>query len=249
MSFDEWLLSTTARGAVIAICAAGSVADPATAADAALPPLVSQQSTPTGLPAVSGFNAKWEALGGSLNGQTLAGSTGSLSAPLGRQFGLQLDILAASYGGDFLGGAAGHLFWRDPSVGLIGLYGSGLAWDRFGGIAAGNAAIEAERYWNRWSIGGIAGVEFGNAKTQTTPVVGGALVDSFDIKTRFFDQIDLSYYLTDNFKLSVGHAIWAAATRQRLVANSGCRPGLERWARCSSKVSPARMAFAACSAD
>jgi hypothetical protein len=222
MSVDRWLLSTA--GLVVAGVATcvGSVAVPAAAADAPLPSWLTNGST--ALPAVSGFNAKWEAVGGSLSNQTLAGSAGSFSAPLGRQFGVQLDVLAASYGGEFLGGAAGHLFWRDPSVGLVGLYGSGLAWDRFGGVAAGNAAIETERYWNRWSIGGIAGVEFGNTKAQTTPIVGASLVDSFAIKTRFFDQIDLSYYLTDNFKLSVGQAYLGGRNAATFGGEYGIRP-------------------------
>jgi hypothetical protein len=228
VSIDGWVLSAATLAALGAACAVG-IAVPAAAADAdtpaVAPPLATKDAEPAALPAVSDFNAKWEAIGGSIGDQTLAGSAGSISAPLGRQFGAQFDGLAASYGGNFLGGAAAHLFWRDPAVGLVGIYGSGLAWDRLGGVAAGNAAIEAERYWNRWSFAGIAGAEFGNDKTQITPIAGGSLVDSFDIRTRFFDQINLSYYLTDNFKVGVGQAYLGG----RNAATFGGEFGFQPW--------------------
>jgi hypothetical protein len=227
VSIDWWALSTTALGALAAICVV-SVPVPAAAADAdtpsLAPPLVTKDAPPTALPAVSDFNAKWEAIGGSIGDQTLAGSLGSISAPLDSQFGVQLDGLAASYGGNFLGGGAGHLFWRDPAIGLVGIYGSALAWDRLGGVAAGNAAIEAERYWNRWSFTGVAGAEFGNNKTQLTPITGGSLVNSFDIKTRFFDQINVSYYLTNNFKVSVGQAYLGGKNAATFGGEFGFQP-------------------------
>jgi hypothetical protein len=116
-----------------------------------------------------------------------------------------VDGFAGTLNGDFLGGAAGHLFWRNPAVGLIGVYADDMILDRFGGINATHVAFEGQRYWGRWSFGGIAGVEFGNSRSSTSVVPGGTLTDTYDVKTRFFDQIDLSYYLTDNLKLSVGH--------------------------------------------
>jgi hypothetical protein len=220
---QKWALSTSALGALGATCVIG-FAVPAAAADANLLPAAAV-GTKYIQPAVSGFDAKWEAIGGSMSKQTLIGSLGSIAAPLGRQFGVQLDGIVADYGGNLLGGGAGHLFWRDPATGLFGLYGSGLAWDRFGGVIAGNAALEAEVYWSRWSFAGLAGVETGNDKTQATPIAGGSQVSSFDIKTRFFDQISVSYYLTDNFKLGVGQAYLGG----RNAASFGGEYGFRSW--------------------
>ena len=70
-------------------------------------------------------------------------------------------------------------------------------------------AFEGEYYFGRWTIQGIAGVEFGNFGSSTTTVVGLVFTTSFtggyDIKTRFFDQINLKYYFTDNWNGYVGH--------------------------------------------
>ena len=108
MTIEKWLLSTTALGALGATLMIGNSV-PAAAADADTPPLA-RNARLMALPAVSGFDAKWEAIGGSMSNQTLFGSLGSIAAPLGRQFGIQLDGLVADYGGNLLGGGAGHLF-------------------------------------------------------------------------------------------------------------------------------------------
>ncbi len=154
---------------------------------------------------MSNFNARWEAFGGVLGGESLGGSVGSVAVPLGRQFGFQFDSLAGSVGGNFLGGAAIHSFWRDPSTGSAGVYAADVTLNRFGGLNLTQVGGEAAHYWGRWSIGGVAGVEFGNSSGDVFPVPGGEIVDTYDIGTRFFDEVDMSYYLTDDFKLSVGH--------------------------------------------
>lgn len=165
------------------------------------------QAQPPGypLPAVSTFNARWEAFGGALAGEGFGGSIGSVAMPLARQFGFQFDSLAGTLGGNFLGGAAAHAFWRDPAVGSVGVYAADAMLDRFGGLNVTQVGLEGFRYWNRWSVGGVAGVEFGNSSDNVFPAPGGGIVDTYDIGTRFFDEIDLSYYLTDDFKLNVGH--------------------------------------------
>jgi hypothetical protein len=205
MSFRKKMLSTTALVAL----GLGWVAtlSPPAAADDLIPTDVIPTKAPPlpqQLPAVDGFNAKWEAIGGAFDNTTYTGSKGSLSSPIARQFGVQVDALAADYGGSFLGGVGGHLFWRDPSIGLLGIYASDSYLDRFGGLNVAHVAPEFEGYWNRWSIQGIAGIEFGNS---TNAIVAGTPAGGFvttNIATRFFDKIDLSYYLTDNLKLSIG---------------------------------------------
>ena len=57
---------------------------------------------------------------------------------------------------------------RNPSIGLLGLYADDMVWDHFGGINASHVAVEGERYWGRWAVAGIAGVEFGNNRSGTS---------------------------------------------------------------------------------
>ncbi len=151
--------------------------------------------------AVDGLNGKIAAFGGTFADQALFGGQGSFSAPIGCQFGLQVDALASSYDDHFLGAVAAHFFARDPSRGLIGIYGSTSRWDKFDGVRANHIAPEFELYFGRFTLQGIAGLEFGNTASG---VVGGNLV-TYDVKDRWFDQINLAYYPIDNLKAFVGH--------------------------------------------
>lgn len=155
----------------------------------------------TKLPAVDGVNLKVEALGGSLASKAIYGSTGSLVVPLGGQYGLQVDGAAGSFDSRFFAAGGAHLFWRDPSVGLLGIVANYTRWSKFGGLRAIQVGAEGEYYLNRWALSGAAGVETGNAAST----VLGTTLQLFDIKTRFFDRIDLSYYVSDDFRLSIGH--------------------------------------------
>ena len=81
-------------------------------------------------PAVDGVNWKVDGLGGSIANGGFGAGRGAVTVPLGGQFGFQLDGIAGGFDDRFFGGAAGHLFWRDPARGLIGLYGSYTSWDK-----------------------------------------------------------------------------------------------------------------------
>jgi hypothetical protein len=181
----------------IAATACMSVAVTAHAAD-----LVTKAPTlQTPLPAVDGINGKADAFDGSLARHSFYGGTGSFSVPLGQQFGFQTDGLTASYRGDFLSGIGGHGFWRDPSKGLIGLYGDYLHWDRLGGAHVGHFGAEGAVYLNRVTLEGVVGVESGNNRSA---VIGG-LVETVNLTTRMFDKVDLAYYVTDDLQLFIGH--------------------------------------------
>ena len=168
-------------------------------------------------PAVDGLNGKLEALGGSFADRSIYGGKGSFSIPLGTQFGLQIDGAAGSFDSRAFGSAGGHLFWRNPAQGLVGIYANYTYWDRYGGAWVGQVAGEGEVYFGRFSIQGIAGVEFGNraANATTSTTVTGipngsattttTLAEFYDVKTRFFDQVNFSYYIQDNLKVFVGH--------------------------------------------
>jgi hypothetical protein len=160
---------------------------------------------PATLPAVDGINGKIEGFGGSIGQQTVYGTQGALSIPLGGQYGAQIDGVLGNWGDHSFENIAPHLFWRNPTQGLIGLYTSHTLWDQFGGIYVGQVAGEGEYYWGAWTLQGIAGVEYGNSKTNVTFLPTGTAFQTFDIKTRFMDQINLKYYVNPNWDVYVGH--------------------------------------------
>lgn len=121
-------------------------------------------------------------------------AAGSLAFPIGRSFGFQADLAAMANGGELGLGAAGRAFLRDPAKGLIGLYGSvdyASAVRSYGvqdvGTTRGRVAVEGALFLNRFTLDGIAGWQL------------GADAD------RFFDQVDLSWYATDDLRFSIGH--------------------------------------------
>ena len=79
-------------------------------------------------PAVDGVNVKTDIYGGAAQSGKwggFGGGLGTLAFPIGRAFAGQVDLDAGGYVKRPCGIAAGHLFWRDPDKGLIGLYASG----------------------------------------------------------------------------------------------------------------------------
>ena len=166
------------------------------------------QWLPQSMPAVDGFNAKIDGYGGGANHiSSLYGTNGSLAFPIAQQWGAQIDGGVGSFNRSGTARGAGHVFWRDPSIGLLGAYGSYSHWNGIGfanishiGTSVSRAAAEGEYYAGRWTFGGLAGYETGRVNA---PVVAG--LTPFSIPNRFFDSVRASYYVTDNFKLSLGH--------------------------------------------
>jgi hypothetical protein len=152
-------------------------------------------------PAVDGFNAKFGGLGGSLANHAIYGAQGSVSVPLAGQYGFQLDGSAGGFDGRAFAATGAHLFWRNPTQGLIGVYGSYTHWDQFSGLHVGQIAGEAEAYFGPFTVQAIAGVESGNSASR----IVGNFIQTYDIETRFFDKVNLGYYLNDNLKVFVGH--------------------------------------------
>jgi hypothetical protein len=210
-------------------------------------------------PAVDAVNSKFDGFGGRLANRSIYGSRGAFTVPLGGQFGAQFDGAAGSFDHRFFGSGAGHLFWRDPARGLLGVYANHTHWSYFGGLHVTQVGGETEIYLGRWTLQGVAGAEMGNSQsrttvssitsaasatltstaTATTPatttippglLTGGSttttttttattiataiattstttatFTELFEVKTRFFDKVDLAYYLTDDWKTFVGH--------------------------------------------
>ena len=130
------------------------------------------------LPAVSGLNAKLEGFGGEYADESLGAVAGSISFPLSHHYGVQIDGMAGSSGGDGIWGVGAHLFWRDPSRGLLGVYGDYVHWEAFGGNQVSRLAVEGELYHGRFSLEGMAGAEFG------------------ELEDRFFARTNLAFILT-----------------------------------------------------
>lgn len=147
-------------------------------------PVVEQQ------PAVDGINFKLSAVGGAVGGYTNHMFIASVATPMpfADAFGMQLDLGIGKFDNEYTSAAAGlHLFWRDPSVGLVGIYGD---WGYINPEHGGRMGVEASVYNGRWTLDAFAGVQFGQ-----------------HFMTEFVDEVDLSYYFTDNLRGSVGHRL------------------------------------------
>lgn len=197
MPLHQFLRSTTMLSGV----AGASFLAVMTAQAADMPVTKAPYAAPAPLPAVDGINYKFDVLGGSLAEHGFGGARGAISLPLGFRYGLQLDGTATSYRGDFLGSVGGHLFWRDPAVGLLGLYASYLHWDKFGGLHTSRVALEAEYYHGPWSFTAILGAEDGNTKSQ----ISGSVIETIGVRSRFYDIVNIHYYFNENARFTVGH--------------------------------------------
>lgn len=169
-----------------------------TAAILAMPlPLVVYADERASGPAVSGFNTKFSAEAGVYDDEGAGLLQGSVTTPLGQSFGLQLDGTFGSIDNETLTGGAVHLFTRDPSRYLFGVYASGHSWDS---IDITRLAVEGEFYMGRVTFSGIAGLEsisFPGTKRARTVTNRG--------DDHGFTELDLSYYPKDNLRLSVGY--------------------------------------------
>jgi hypothetical protein len=163
--------------------------------------------------AVDGVNAKLEGFGGGsywlgfarLNNAS-AGGMGSIAAPVGDRFGFQIDAIAAGHRGFFVSGGAGHAFWRDPSVGLLGAYGA-IANDKRLDDTRFRLGAEGAYYYGPFSLASVAGYEesSGHFFTPVGYSPGFLAYQWQPRRGRFFDMVDISFYPTYNVKFSVGH--------------------------------------------
>lgn len=143
------------------------------------------------LPAVSATNGKVEFDAGVLSQSSpsfLGRVAGTITVPVGQQFGIQVDAAAAIAPG-FTSSAALHAFTRDPASYLIG---GTLGVVRTPGATIVAAGPEAEGYFDRWTLEAWGGVAVAHP-TRGRP----ARVAPFAIA-------GLAYYPTDDARLSVG---------------------------------------------
>jgi hypothetical protein len=163
---------------------------------------------PQPMPAVDGINGKIAGFGGGADHSNgFYGTAGSLAFPIAQQWGAQIDGGVGSLDRSGWSQGAGHLFWRDPSIGLVGAYGSYFHWNGVSpstipriGVNVSRFAAEGDYYWTRWTLRGLAGYE-----TVRLNVPNVARLAGLSIPNRFFDSVSAAYYVTDNFELSLGH--------------------------------------------
>lgn len=155
-------------------------------------------------PAVSGPNARIAAGVGATDGDATGLVFGSATVPLDDNYGAQVDGLLGAVGDDAVWGVGGHLFWRDPDKGLLGVVGSYIGVDDHD--SGGRFGVEGELYSGQF----------------TTIARGGYQVGEFD--DGGFGSIDLRWYGTDDFMLSGG----GAAAAGDFIAKFGAeyQPGL-----------------------
>jgi len=149
-------------------------------------------------PAVSGINGKIEAAYTYVDvdnvGDTNMGDLiGSVSIPVGQQFGLQFDggvATANDFGTGF--GAAVHAFWRNPDTALLGFYGDVVRYDTDFGpdVTTYRYGAEAELYLDRFTVEGF---------------VGGDTVDAGSFDDTFFSaEAMAAFYITDDLRIHAG---------------------------------------------
>tara|TARA_R110002110_G_scaffold157909_1_gene355000 strand:- start:248 stop:1075 length:828 start_codon:yes stop_codon:yes gene_type:complete len=90
--------------------------------------------------------------------------SGSLSVPLGHEFGFQGDASVATTDDDGAAGLGGHLFWRDPAKGLAGLTAAYMVFPNVGGntdIDMKRFGAESEFYLGNITLAFSGGYQYG----------------------------------------------------------------------------------------
>lgn len=162
-------------------------------------------------PAVSAPNAKISGSGGSFDGDGGGIVAGSLTLPVGEQFGFQFDAAGGVVDGDGLYGVGGHLFWRDPDQGLAGIIGSYTDLDDRDVTRLG---VEGELYLGQFSILARGGYQFGDYVDDD-----GVLDDNEGA----FGAAELRWYATENFVL--GGGVGQDDDRTRGIFGAEFQPG------------------------
>lgn len=146
-------------------------------------------------PAVSKLNGK-AALAGTYtdqdnkNGEYGGLFLGSLTAPVTHDFGFQADTVLGTRDGNEVAGLGGHLFWRDPTTGLVGLTGSYLS--------INNSNATPDQSVTRF--GGEGELYLG----QFTVAVTSDYQNGFNVDSGFYGSATGYWYANDDLRLSLG---------------------------------------------
>jgi hypothetical protein len=116
---------------------------------------------------------------------------GSFSVPLSHRYGAQVDFTAGTVDGFLAIGAGGHVFRRNPEVGLIGVIGH---WVHLRGANAHRVGAEGEYYMGRWTAAGNVGWQWGNDSRR------GLLI----VPEGIFAEASVSFYPVDDLMVRAG---------------------------------------------
>lgn len=142
--------------------------------------------------AVSQINGKVGYAGGSMDSFEGHNFDGSITLPLGNEFGMQSDAIYSRISGEDFFGGAGHFFWRDPAVGLFGVAGGGL---HRSGVDTFQAGIEGAYYLGQLSFGGFVGI--GDIRYDTP----ASFIDTHT--TDFVGKLSVDWYVTENLRAGI----------------------------------------------
>ena len=160
-------------------------------------------------PAVSWPNARVSAGVGATDGDATGLVFGSATIPVDDQYGAQADALLGAVGDDAVWGVGGHLFWRDPDKGLLGVTAGYIGVDDSDSDSGGRIGAEGEMYSGQFTTVARGGYQFG------------------EIDDGGFGSADLRWYATDDFMLSGGAAV---ATGDYIVRfGAEYQPNLSAW--------------------
>ena len=144
-------------------------------------------------PAVSAINGKVDYAGGDMNSAEGHNFSASITLPVGHNFGFQADSHYSRISDLNFYGGAGHFFWRNPDIGLLGITGGYLYRDGFNDINTYQAGSEGELYWHRFTFGWFAGV--GSINYQYS----APFIDTNP--SRFVGRVSACYYPIDNLRV------------------------------------------------
>src|SRR5690242_1713859 len=144
-------------------------------------------------PAVSAINGKIDYAGGNMNSSEGNNFGASISLPVSHQFGFQADALYSRISDLNFYGGAGHLFWRDPEIGLLGITGGYLHRDGTDHINTFQAGAEGQVYYKQFTFGLFGGVGSIDYKYSAP------FIDTNP--TKFVGRISADYYPLENLRV------------------------------------------------
>lgn len=139
-----------------------------------------------GGPAVAEPNLKLRGTVGEVIDDFTWNVEGAFTAPIDEKFGVAIEGGAGEQDGNGYWGTAGHIFTRDPESYLLGLFAAYSEENSFN-LSATHVGGEFEFYFKDITVSGAAGYQF-----------------STDLGDTAFGNLDVKWYVDDNFALSAG---------------------------------------------
>ena len=159
-------------------------------------------------PPVDGFNFKISGSGGEVDGDTAGIGQASAAFPLVGPFGAQIDGAGAYIDDNWSWAAGAHVFWRNPSYGLVGLVGSVGGTDNgksvvginTGGVPPSPVPVVVEKDFV-YRLGGEVELYLGPYAT----IMGQGGVQRGDVEEGVYGRAILRLYPYENLALSAGY--------------------------------------------